>query len=342
MSKKDDRQTYEAAGVSIDRGEAAVRLFSRTIRSQRPEVIAGIGGFYGAFRASGTDPVLVAGADGVGTKLLVAAELCRWDTVGIDLVAMNVNDILTAGAEPLFFLDYIAVGRLDPEQVATIVGGVDAGCVEAGCALLGGETAEMPGLYQEGHADLAGFAVGRMVDRPVPEPPVSIGAAVIGVSSSGFHSNGYSLIRKVMGEAGIHLRDEQIPGGTLSWADYLMTPTRIYVKPILDLLRDYPVAAMAHITGGGIPGNLPRVLRGLGAKIDQAAWAVPLPMQELAKMGNIPSSEMARVFNLGIGFCVVVPAEEADAVASRLSRPPGWWAGVIGQVADTGGGVVWG
>lgn len=341
MSKKTSQHTYEAAGVSIDRGEAAVRLFSRALRSHRPEVLAGIGGFYGAFRADGQDPVLVAGADGVGTKLLVAAELGQWDTVGIDLVAMNVNDILTAGAEPLFFLDYIAVGRLEPEHVATIVGGVDAGCVEAGCALLGGETAEMPGLYQAGHADLAGFAVGRVVERRVPAPPVTVGSTVIGVSSSGFHSNGYSLIRQVLREAGIRLSQDRVPGGGASWADYLMTPTRIYVKPILELIQTSPVAAMAHITGGGIPGNLPRVLGGLGAKIDRDSWAVPPPMQELARMGEVPPLEMARVFNLGIGFCVVVPPEDAAGAIRQLSSPPGWWAGAIGKVADTGGQVVW-
>jgi phosphoribosylformylglycinamidine cyclo-ligase len=329
-----DAPAYRAAGVDIDAAERLVALLRARVTATRPEVTAGIGGFYGAFHLpDGTE--LVAGADGVGTKVLVARDLGRFDTIGIDLVAMNVNDILTAGAEPLFFLDYVAVGRLDPEQVAQIVAGVDRGCREAGCALLGGETAEMPGLYRPGDLDVAGFAVGRVVTARAPAPPVGPGQHIVGIASSGLHANGFSLVRAILAQAKVDL-DGRVAGTDTRWRDELLRPTRIYVRPVLELCTRFPIAAMAHITGGGLIGNLPRVLGGHGARIRFGAWPVPPVMRELQRLGNVSEGEMARVFNLGIGFCLVVPAEVTEDVLAAV-QAAGWPAWDIGVVVETPG-----
>ncbi|MCL8207906.1 MAG: phosphoribosylformylglycinamidine cyclo-ligase [Actinomycetia bacterium] len=325
---------YRAAGVDIAAADRLVALLRARVTATRPEVTAGIGGFYGGFRLpDGTE--LVAGADGVGTKILLARELGRFDTIGIDLVAMNVNDILTAGAEPLFFLDYVAVGRLEPEQVAEVVAGIDRGCREAGCALLGGETAEMPGLYRPGDLDLAGFAVGRVLSRRHPAPPVSPGFRIVGIAASGLHANGFSLVRAILERARVDLRDPVGESGT-SWAEELLRPTRIYVRPVLDLCTRFPVAAMAHITGGGLVGNLPRVLGGFGARLAFGAWPVPPVMRELQRLGGVTDAEMARVFNLGVGYCLVVPPEVVADIVAALGAV-GWPAWDIGVVVETAG-----
>lgn len=329
-----DAPAYRAAGVDIGAADRLVALLRARVTATRPEVTAGIGGFYGAFRLpDGTE--LVAGADGVGTKVLLARELGRFDTIGIDLVAMNVNDILTAGAEPLFFLDYVAVGRLDPEQVAEVVAGVDRACREAGCALLGGETAEMPGLYRPGDLDLAGFAVGRVLARRHPAPPVRPGQRIVGIASSGLHANGFSLVRAILEREQVDLGG-RVAGGDASWAEELLRPTRIYVRPVLDLCTRFPIAAMAHITGGGLVGNLPRVLGGLGARLRFGSWPVPPVMRELQRLGGVSEAEMARVFNLGIGYCLVVPPEAATDVVAAVEAA-GWPAWDIGVVVETPG-----
>jgi len=325
---------YEQAGVSIDAGNEAVSRYRRVIRSQalRPEVEAGIGGFYGAFRLAPDGPVLVAGTDGVGTKVLVAAALQRWDTVGIDLVAMCVNDVLTAGAEPLFFLDYLATAHLSPDWAEQVVAGVDRGCVEAGCALLGGETAEMPGVYAPGVADLAGTAVGRVLTDRVPAPAVAPGMAVMGVAASGFHANGYSLLRQVLAAQHIDWLDP-VPGGVEPWGEALLRPTRIYVQPVLALLRQWPVAALAHITGGGLIENVPRVLDGLGFALDLKNWPLPPEMAAFIRLAGMTRGEAARVFNLGIGMAVVVAPELTDAVTQHFARW-GWPVYRVGTVTE--------
>lgn len=324
----DGRPRYREAGVDVAEGDRAVGRYRELVRATRPEVLGGIGGFYGAFRLDDRH-TLVASADGAGTKVLLAAKLRRYDTVGIDLVAMNVNDILTAGAEPLFFLDYLAVGRLDADVAARIVAGVDAGCAEAGCALLGGETAEMPGVYRPEEWDLAGFAVGRVVADRVEPPPVSAGQAVIGVASSGFHANGFSLVRRILDETGLDL-ETRAPGGS-TWGEALLAPTRIYVRAVLSLIREVPVAAMAHITGGGIGGNLVRVLDGLGAELDPHALPVPPEMEELRTMGGVSEAEMRQVWNAGVGFCLVVPQDAQAAAIDRLAAL-GHAAAAMGRV----------
>ncbi len=322
------RPSYQKAGVDVGEGERAVRRYQELVQATRSEVEAGIGGFYGAFRLD-SGGTLVAGADGVGTKVLLAQRLRRYDTVGIDVVAMNVNDILTAGAEPLFFLDYLAVGRLDADVAARIVAGVDAGCREAGAALLGGETAEMPGVYGPEQWDLAGFVVGRVLTDRVPAPAVAPGQVVLGLPSSGFHSNGFSLVRRILDDEEVDL-DAPAPGGK-SWGETLLTPTRIYVKAILDLVRKVPVAAMAHVTGGGLAANLVRVLQGRGARLHRDALPVPAAMEELGRMGGVSENEMRHVWNAGIGYCLVLPPE---AVPRALERLAAWGqeARPIGEV----------
>jgi phosphoribosylformylglycinamidine cyclo-ligase len=312
----------------------------------RPEVLGGIGAFGGFFRlGSYRDPVLVAGADGVGTKLKVAFALGRHDTVGIDCVAMNVNDVLTSGAEPLFFLDYLALGRLDPDLVEEVVRGLAAGCREAGCALLGGETAEMPGFYPPGEYDLAGFAVG-VVEREelVDGSGVRSGDVCLGLPSSGLHSNGFSLVRRLIEEEGLDLegRVEEL-GCPLG--EELLRPTRIYVRPVLSLLREEGVRprAMVHVTGGGIVENLPRVLPpGLEARIFPGSWPEPPVFGFLcwlaARRGGMEEQEMYRTFNLGLGFILILdPAEEARARA--FFRRWGMEAYPVGEIREGEGGV---
>jgi phosphoribosylformylglycinamidine cyclo-ligase len=315
--------TYRAAGVDIDAGDEAVRRIAPLARrTLRPEVLGGIGGFASFVRVpSGfTEPVLVSSTDGVGTKLKVAFAADRHDTVGIDLVAMGVNDVLVHGAEPLYFLDYIATARIDPARIEEIVRGVVAGCEQSGCALVGGETAEMPDLYAPGEYDLAGFVVGvaeraRIIDGTT----VAAGDLVLGLASSGLHSNGYSLARRIVFDVlGLHT-DALFPGTGRTVADELLEPTRIYVRPVLAAVRRHAVHAMAHVTGGGITGNLPRVLpEGRRAVIHRSAWDVPAVFRTLQEAGRVADAEMFRTFNMGIGFLLVVAAAAADAVAATL------------------------
>ncbi|MCR4400427.1 MAG: phosphoribosylformylglycinamidine cyclo-ligase [Syntrophomonadaceae bacterium] len=336
--------SYRQAGVDIDAAERSVKLIAPWVRrTRRPEVLADIGAF-GGFFALDTgrfeQPVLVAGADGVGTKLRIAHMTNIHDTVGIDLVAMCVNDVLVHGAEPLFFLDYLAVGRLDPAQVEALVKGVAEGCVRAGCALIGGETAEMPGFYQPGEYDMAGFAVGAVSrDRLIDGSAVRPGDVVIGLRSSGLHSNGYSLARKVLLEHAGYRLEQVVPSLGRTLAEELLEPTRIYVKPVLQLLEGVAVSAMAHITGGGLVENVARVLPpGCGVVIEQRLLPRVAVFELLRELGDIAPAEMVRTFNMGIGFVIMVRAEEADGVLRRLTAL-GEEALVIGQVCADASGV---
>jgi phosphoribosylformylglycinamidine cyclo-ligase len=323
--------TYRDAGVDIDAGDALVdRIKPLAKRTMRPEVLGGIGGFGALFEVPKNykDPVLVSGTDGVGTKLKLAFTLNRHDTVGIDLVAMSVNDILVQGAEPLFFLDYFACGKLSIDTAAAVVGGIAKGCELSGCALIGGETAEMPGMYPEGEYDLAGFAVGAVERSQILDGSrVAAGDVLLGLASSGFHSNGYSLVRKVLeracGELSVDaLNRAKVPGTDTPLTDLVMAPTRLYVKPMLSALGAHreSIKAMAHITGGGLVGNVPRVLpENLTAVLHQNSWTLPPVMAWLQAQGNVPTDEMHRVFNCGIGMVVVVNASQAEAVAAHLT-----------------------
>jgi phosphoribosylformylglycinamidine cyclo-ligase len=313
--------TYRDAGVDIDAGDAlveAIKPFAK--RTMRPEVLAGIGGF-GALAEipkKYREPVLVSGTDGVGTKLKLAFRLARHDTVGIDLVAMSVNDVLTQGAEPLFFLDYFACGKLDVAVATDVVKGIARGCELAGCALIGGETAEMPGMYAEGEYDLAGFAVG-VVEKSgiVDGRDIAAGDAVLGLASSGAHSNGYSLVRRILERANPDLRAD-FHGRPLG--EVLLEPTRIYVKPVLDLMKRVRVKGLAHITGGGLVENLPRVIpKTLKAAVSRSAWEMPPLFEWLQREGGVADAEMLRVFNCGIGMALVVAAKSAEAAQRALT-----------------------
>ncbi|MEJ2059802.1 MAG: phosphoribosylformylglycinamidine cyclo-ligase [Gammaproteobacteria bacterium] len=341
MSQESQRPplSYRDAGVDIDAGaELVERIKSHTERTRRPGVLGSLGGF-GALFELPTDryrrPVLVSGTDGVGTKLKLAMMLNRHDTIGIDLVAMCVNDIVVTGAEPLFFLDYYATGHLDVEVAAQVVKGIADGCELAGCALTGGETAEMPGMYEAGDYDLAGFAVGIVEkDRILDGQGVQAGDVLLGLASSGPHSNGYSLIRKLVE---VSHADLDQPCGTTSLGEALLAPTRIYVKPLLHLLEQLPIHALAHITGGGLTENLPRVLpEGTGAVVDPRAWVRPPVFDWLQQAGNVEAQEMLRTFNCGIGMMVVLPEEHA-ATASEYCREQGIEAWTIGRIEATPG-----
>ncbi|WP_429808539.1 phosphoribosylformylglycinamidine cyclo-ligase [Ensifer sp. B1-9] len=317
--------TYSDAGVDIDAGNLMVEKIKPHVRStRRPGADGEIGGFGGLFdlKAAGfTDPVLVAANDGVGTKLKIAIDANKHDTVGIDLVAMCVNDLVVQGAEPLFFLDYFATGKLDPDQGAAIVAGIASGCREAGCALIGGETAEMPGMYSGGDYDLAGFAVGAAErGQLLPAGDIGEGDVILGLASSGVHSNGYSLVRKIVSLSGLAW-DAPAPFGEGTLADLLMTPTRIYVKPLLKAIRATgAIKALAHITGGGFPENIPRVLpKHLAAEIDLDAIKAPKVFSWLAQTGGVAANEMLRTFNCGVGMIVVVPADKAAEVSAVLT-----------------------
>lgn len=325
--------SYRDAGVDIDAGDALVediKPFAR--RTLRPEVLAGIGGFGSLFEVPKKfrNPVLVSGTDGVGTKLKLAFQLGKHDTVGIDLVAMSVNDILVQGAEPLFFLDYFACGKLEVGVAAQVIQGIAAGCEQAGCALVGGETAEMPGMYPPGEYDLAGFAVGCVEKEAIIDgSAITEGDVVLGLASSGAHSNGYSLVRKLIDLSGIDM-DSDFYGRP--FRDVVMAPTRIYVKPLLKLIGALPVKGMAHITGGGLTGNVPRVLPAhLTADIDSASWTLPPLFQWLQQQGNIAHNEMHRTFNCGIGMVVIVSAADANR-AQGLLEAEGETVFRIGQV----------
>jgi phosphoribosylformylglycinamidine cyclo-ligase len=317
--------TYAEAGVDIEAGNAMVEKIKPLVRAtRRPGADAEIGGFGGLFdlKAAGfRDPILVAANDGVGSKVKLAVESNIHRTIGIDLVAMCVNDLIVQGAEPLFFLDYYATGRLDPAVGAEIVAGIADGCREAGAALIGGETAEMPGLYAGRDYDLAGFSVGAVErDGLLPKPDIAAGDVALGLSSSGLHSNGFSLVRRIVTDAGLSLDGPAPFASQISLAEALLTPTRIYVRPILQALRaGAPIKALAHITGGGFPDNLPRVLpQGLGISLDLDVIPVPPVFRWLAAEGPVAEAEMLRTFNCGIGMVVVVAPETAEAVAAAL------------------------
>ena len=345
MGKK-IKLTYKKAGVDIDEGERFVRIITPLVRKTfRPEVMADIGSF-GAFFKLNTrkykEPVLVSGTDGVGTKLKIAFMMDRHDTVGIDLVAMCVNDILTSGAEPLFFLDYFATGRLRPEKAAAVVKGIAEGCRQAGCSLVGGETAEMPGFYKDGEYDLSGFAVGvvekkSMIDGSRIKP----GDVLVGLTSSGLHSNGYSLARKVLfGRKKITV-EKVLPYLGIPVGEELLKPTRIYVKAFKALDGKVDLKGMAHITGGGIPGNLPRIFpKGLGASMFKGSWPEQPIFGLIRRYGNVPADDMKRTFNMGIGFIVVVSKGESDETIGILKKK-GFPAYLIGEIRKGIEGVLY-
>jgi len=332
-----DSMDYKKSGVDIEAGNEVVRRIRPIVRSTfRREVLTDIGGFGGLFRFDSKayrDPVLVSGTDGVGTKLKIAFLTGRHGTVGIDLVAMCANDVAVCGAEPLFFLDYLAVGKLVVGQAETIISGIADGCRQAGCALIGGETAEMPGFYAAGEYDLAGFAVGVVErDRMIDGSRVEHGDIVIGLASSGLHSNGYSLARRVLLDEGGMALDEQPQGLGDALGDVLLQPTRIYVRTILALVRSFEIHGMAHITGGGLTENVPRVLpEGCSATITRAAWPRPAIFDLIQGRGKVEPEEMARVFNLGIGLVLIVPPQAASDVI-RLAHDSGDTAYRIGEI----------
>ena len=329
--------TYASAGVDIDEGERLVSLIRPIVRTTyRREVLGGIGGFAGFFRfpaAKYRDPVLVSGTDGVGTKVKVAAMARRFGTVGIDLVAMCVNDILVHGAEPLFFLDYYATGKLSARDGAEVVSGIAEGCRQAGCALLGGETAEMPSVYAAGEFDLAGFAVGVVERKRILDgKAVRTGDALIGLSSSGLHSNGFSLARKVVFERMKKRIISRVPEWGTTVADELLRPTRIYVRPVLSLSRNIRIRGMAHITGGGMSGNIPRALPpGLVAIVERGAWTMPPVFPTLVGAARLSEREAYRTFNMGIGMVLIVRPGDADR-SLRHFRRRGVPAFAIGEV----------
>ena len=336
--------TYAQAGVDIDAGNRMVELIKPLVRATaRPGADSEIGGFGGIFdlkQAGYRDPVLVATTDGVGTKLKVAVETGRHDTIGIDLVAMSVNDLVVQGAEPLFFLDYYACGKLEPELGAAIVAGISIGCREAGCALIGGETAEMPGVYSGDDYDLAGFAVGAVErDAVLPRTDIAEGDVIIGLASSGVHSNGYSLVRKVVEKSGLSWSTPAPFMTGKSLGESILAPTRIYVKSCLVAIRDTnAVKGLAHITGGGFPDNIPRVLpKGLGARINLAAVPVLPVFKWLADAGGIAQNEMLRTFNCGIGMIAIVSAKDSDAVMQAFTRS-GEKVVALGYVGKTSDG----
>ncbi len=332
--------SYKDAGVDINAGNELVeRIKPHVKRTTRPEVIGGLGGF-GALTAIPSkykEPVLVSGTDGVGTKLRLAIDLNKHDTIGIDLVAMCVNDLVVQGAEPLFFLDYYATGKLDVDVASNVVKGIAEGCVQSGCALVGGETAEMPGMYHEGDYDLAGFCVGVVEKSQIVDgSKVQAGDVLVALASSGAHSNGYSLIRKVIEVSGVDVANEQLAGKPL--ADQLLAPTKIYVKSVLALLEQAEVHAIAHLTGGGFWENIPRVLPD-NAKvvIDESSWEWQPVFKWLQEQGNITRHEMYRTFNCGVGMIIALPAAEADK-AVEILKANGEDAWVIGKVEEAQAG----
>ncbi len=340
MTRPDQGLTYAASGVDIDAGNALVeRIKPAAATTARPGTVAGLGGFGALFdlRAAGySDPILVAATDGVGTKLRIGIEAGRLRGLGTDLVAMCVNDLICQGAEPLFFLDYLATGRLDVTTAAELVEGIAEACRASGAALIGGETAEMPGLYAPGDFDLAGFAVGALERGSTLPRDVAPGDILLGLASSGPHSNGYSLIRKVVAETGLAW-DAPAPFGGGNLAEVLLTPTRLYVRPCLAAIRSGGIRALAHVTGGGLPENLPRVLpEGCGAAIDRAEWPLPPVFAWLRDEGRIAEAELLRTFNCGIGM-VVVAAPDRAAALTELLRAEGEDVRSLGRVTDRPG-----
>ncbi len=343
MAENERGLTYAQAGVDIDAGNRMVDLIKPLVRATaRPGADAEIGGFGGLFdlkRAGYRDPILVAANDGVGTKVKVAIETGRHDTIGIDLVAMSVNDLVVQGAEPLFFLDYYACGKLEPEVGAAVVAGISLGCQQAGCALIGGETAEMPGLYSGDDYDLAGFAVGAVERGEVlPRADIAEGDIILGLASSGVHSNGYSLVRKIVAKSGLAWSAPAPFAPDAALGDAILTPTRIYVKACLAAIRaTKAVKGFAHITGGGFPDNIPRVLpKGLGARIDLTKVAVPPVFKWLADVGNVAEKEMLRTFNCGVGMIAIVAPKDVDAVSAAFKQA-GEQVATIGTVIHASG-----
>ncbi|TMX38756.1 phosphoribosylformylglycinamidine cyclo-ligase [Vibrio sp. Hep-1b-8] len=339
MSADNTSLSYKDAGVDIDAGNALVdRIKGAVKRTRRPEVMGGIGGF-GALCELPTkykQPVLVSGTDGVGTKLRLALDMKKHDTIGIDLVAMCVNDLIVQGAEPLFFLDYYATGKLDVDTAADVVSGIADGCVQAGCALIGGETAEMPGMYEGEDYDVAGFCVGVVEKEDVIDgTKVAAGDALIAVGSSGPHSNGYSLIRKILKVSGAD-KNEELAGRTIG--KHLLEPTKIYIKSALKMIEKHDIHAISHITGGGFWENIPRVLpEGTKAVVDGSSWEWPIIFKWLQEKGNVTTHEMYRTFNCGVGLVVALPKDQADA-AVELLKAEGENAWVIGEIADAQAG----
>ncbi|MFB3924976.1 MAG: phosphoribosylformylglycinamidine cyclo-ligase [Syntrophales bacterium] len=337
------RTTYKDAGVDIDRADEFVSRIKPLIRTTyRKEVRGDIGGYAGSFHLDTgryKNPILISSTDGVGTKLMIARMMNRHDTIGIDLVAMSVNDIVVTGAEPLFFLDYIAAGKLDVSTSVKIVEGITQGCLEAGCALIGGETAEMPGVYPDNEYDLAGFCVGVVeADRMIDGSEISVGDAVIGIASSGLHSNGFSLARKILFEKGKMTVNSKPEGFQHSIGTELLIPTKIYVKSMLNLMKAFSVKGLIHITGGGFIDNIPRVLpEPCGAIIEKGSWPIPPVFKLIQKLGNVEDMEMFRVFNMGIGMIAVVPEKESDEVLERLGGL-GERAFRIGSIEKRGSG----
>lgn len=315
--------TYRDAGVDIDAGNLSVKLIKDSVKATyRPEVLGDLGGFGGLFAMSTKykEPVLVSGTDGVGTKLRLAFILDKHDTIGQDAVAMCVNDILVQGAEPLFFLDYLAVGKLEPEQVADVVKGVANACKESGCALIGGETAEMAGFYAEGEYDIAGFAVGAVEkSKIITSEKVKAGDVILGLPSSGVHSNGYSLVRKIVFDVKGFKGDEYIDELGKTIGEELLTPTRLYPKSCLPLIEKFDIHGMVHVTGGGYYENIPRALpENMGAEIDATSWPVPPIFNLLKEWGNVDWHEMYRTFNMGIGMIIIASADEAEKIKADL------------------------
>lgn len=321
-----EKATYKNAGVDIDNANLLIeRLKPLAKTTFRKEVMGNIGGFGGLFHLDATrvrDPVLVAATDGVGTKLKIAQMMNRYDTIGVDLVAMSVNDIVVQGAEPLFFLDYLATGRIDIETSIQILEGIVKGCQDAGCALIGGETAEMPGVYKDNDYDLAGFCVGIVeADKLIDGSEIRVGDRIIGLASNGLHSNGFSLVRKVLlEEAGLSLED-RLEGSELSLGEELLRPTRIYVKSLLNLVKNFTVKGMVHITGGGFVDNMPRIIPGpCRAVITRENWDVPKIFTAIGEKGDIDEQEMFRVFNMGIGMLIVVPERSLTEIMEHLEN----------------------
>ena len=332
--------TYRDAGVDIDAGDELVeRIKPHAKSTMRPEVVAGVGGFSALCAIPGKyqEPLLVSSTDGVGTKLKLAFALNKHDTIGIDLVAMVVNDLITVGAEPLFLLDYFATGKLSVAQGEAVVKGIAEGCRQAGCALVGGETAEMPGFYPAGEYDVAGFGVGVVEKSKVLDgKKAKAGDALVGIASSGLHSNGFSLVRKVFFPAGdpkVILGQKAPALGDVTLGDALLTPTRIYAKLVLSLIGDLDVKGIAHVTGGGLPGNLPRVFpESLKARVKAGSWTIPPVFEAVQESGNVPQDEMYRTFNMGVGLVVIVPPAQADEVIARAKKH-GDAAWKIGELA---------
>ena len=336
-------EAYKKSGVDIDAGNEAVERMKKHVQKTfRPEVKTGLGGFGSLFALqSYQKPILVSGTDGVGTKLKVAFAADKHDTIGIDLVAMCVNDILVQGAEPLFFLDYIATGKLFPEQIESIVKGISEGCLQANCSLIGGETAEMPGMYSGEEYDVAGFAVGVVEEEQLVDgSKISNGDIVIGLSSSGLHSNGFSLVRELFFKQAAYQVTDYLPELGTTLGEELLKPTRIYVRTILELLKQVSIKGMAHITGGGLLENIPRVLPdGLQAEIKLGSWEIPPIFKGLQKIGNLKKEELYRTFNMGIGYVIIINQQEQE-LALQLIKELGERAYVIGRIKEGGEGLV--